>query len=341
MQSGRLRQVASNFPYSPLTFETGLNNRLIVQSNYWEYQSVFKPSEKFTLTSGFSVQDQHYHRISDAQLPRIRDINQSETNWAFFNQVGLEIAKDLNFTGGLRHDGYSDFRDATSWRAGLSWKVPRLLTLLHASYGTAFAAASPQNREVALFGNPFLSNLEESRGFELGFEQPLADKTISFSCTFFRNDIGNLIQYDFVRQKLFTIGEAVTKGVETCLRWRPCASFGLDGSYTYLDAENLTNAARLVRRPRHQVSGDFWVRPVDRLRVGCGILCVVAREDFFYNGQADSEDYSKFRATASFSLSEHSEIFGRVENLLGERYAEVPGFPAPRTGIYGGVKLKF
>jgi vitamin B12 transporter len=341
MQFGKLRQVASNFPYSPPTFDVGLNNRLGVQSQYWEYQSVLKPSEKLTFTSGFSAQDQYYYRISDVQLPRTRDISQSETNWAVFEQLGLELAKDLHFTGGLRHDTYSDFVDATSWRSGVSWKIPRFMTLLHTSYGTAFAAASPQNRETALFGNPFLTNLEESKGFELGFEQPLADDTLTFSCTAFRNEIRNLIQYDFVQQKLFTIGEALTKGVEACLRWEPCAAFGLQGSYTYLDAENLTNAARLVRRPRHQVSGDLWVRPIDRLRVGCGILCVVDREDFFYNGQLDSEDYARVRATASFSLSKHSEIFARVENLLAERYAEVPGFPAPRTGVYGGLKIKF
>jgi outer membrane cobalamin receptor len=53
------------------------------------------------------------------------------------------------------------------------------------------------------------------------------------------------------------------------------------------------------------------------------------------------EDYARIRATASFSLSKHSEIFGRVENLLGERYAEAYGFPTPRTGVYGGVKVKF
>ena len=339
MQSGRLRQVASN--WGAWGDGGGDNNRLSVQSQYWEYQSVFKPSEKLTLTSGFSALDQYYYRISDAEMPRIRDINQSETNWAVFQQVGLELAKDVNLTGGVRHDGYSDFRDATSWRSGLSWKISKVMTVLHASYGTAFAAASPQNRAAATWGNPFLANLEESRGFEFGFEQPLASKTLTFACTAFRNDIRNLIQYDLVQAKLIHTGKALTKGVETCLRWEPCAAFGLQGSYTYLDAENLTDFARLVRRPRHQVSGDLWVRPIDKLRVGCGILCVVDREDFLINGQADVEDYARIRATASFSLSKHSEIFGRVENLLGERYAEAYGFPAPRTGVYGGVKVKF
>jgi len=31
----------------------------------------------------------------------------------------------------------------------------------------------------------------------------------------------------------------------------------------------------------------------------------------------------------------------RVENVLGEKYAEIPGFPAMSTGAYAGFRLRF
>ena len=336
MQFGNFRQAASN--WEP-TF--GLNNRATVRNQYWEYQSVFKPSEKLTITQGVLFQDQGYSRISDNGAPRIRDIDQNETNWAVFQQYGFEILKGVNLTGGLRHDHYSDFSDATTWRSGLSWRVPRSLTLLHANYGTAFAPASPQNREPALYGNPNLIIPEKSRGFEFGVEQPFANNTVTIGATAFRNNIRNLIQYDLLLSQIMQTDRALTQGLEVNLRWQPCSAIGVNGSYTYLDAKNQTDAVRLVRRPRHQISGDLWVRPVDRLRVGLGLLYVIDREDGFGADRADLEDYMRIRATALLSLSKNCEIFGRVENLLGERYQEVLGFPAPRTGVYAGVKVKF
>jgi hypothetical protein len=34
-------------------------------------------------------------------------------------------------------------------------------------------------------------------------------------------------------------------------------------------------------------------------------------------------------------------IFGRVDNLTGEHYAEVFGFPALGTAAYAGMKLRY
>ena len=350
MQIGNFRQVASNWDPT-----WGLNNRATARTQYWEYQSVFKPSEKWTFTHGVSLQDGGYSRSSDKGNPRPEsyyDIDQNETNWAVFQQLGFEIVKDLHFTGGLRHDQYSDFSDATTWRSGLSWKIPGAGTILHANYGTAFTPASPQDREPAFKEDPSLPNPnlltpEKSRGFEFGIEQSFSENTLVFGVTAFRNDIRNLIEIDrslYVRTFMSSpiqIKKAMTQGLEAIFKWEPCRALGLQGSYTYLDAENQSDAVRLVRRPRHQISGDLWIRPVDRLRVGLGLLYSIDREDGFITDQADLEDYMRIRATASFSLSKYSDIFARVENLLGERYQEVRGYPAPRTGVYAGIKVKF
>ena len=258
-----------------------------------------------------------------------------------FLQSQAEILPGWNLIGGIRHDTYSDFTDATTWRAGTSWRMPWTQTVLHANYGTAFGPASPQNREAALFGDPTFIKPEQSKGVEVGIAQPFANNQASVSLTYFRNSIRNLIVFDpnlFVLQQ---INQARTQGLEAAFQWNPCDSFGFNAQYTYLDADDLTAGTRLVRRPRHTLSGDVWVKPVAKLRLGLGALYIIDREDGFGAAQRDVEDYLRLRLTANYELCKNCEFFARIENLLGERYQEVLGFPSMRTGAFAGIRLRF
>ncbi len=340
-QFGNFRQAATNFDYD------GGNNRITSRNHFWEYQSVFKATDQWTITAGTWLQDLGYSRYNN-DAPGLfnpggnsYDVDQAETNWAVFLQSQAEILPGWNLLGGLRHDEYSDFGDATTGRVGTSWRMPWTQTVLHANYGTAFAPASPQNHEMALFGDPTLSNPERSKGVEIGIEQPFADNKATVSLTYFRNSIRNLIVFDpnlFILQQ---INQARTEGLEAAFNWQPCDSFGFNTQYTYLDADDLSAGTRLVRRPRHTVSGDVWVKPVPKLRLGLGALYIIDREDGFGADQADAEDYLRLRLTASYEVCKNLELFARVENLLGERYAEARGFPAMRTGAYAGFRLRF
>ena len=341
-QNGNFRQAATNF-----TPGFGLNNRITSRNHFLEYQSVFKAADWWTITAGTWLQDIGYSRFND-DAPGLfnpagdsYDVDQAETNWALYLQSQAEILPGWNLSAGLRHDAYSDFADATTWRAGSSWRMPWTQTILHANYGTAFAPASPQNREAALFGNPAFLEPERSQGFEFGIEQPFAGNKGVLSLTWFRNNISNLIVFTPPFGPLQQINQARTEGLEAALSWQPSDRFGFSSQYTYLEADDLTAGTRLVRRPRHLVSGDFWIKPTSKLRLGAGARYTIDREDGFGAAQRDVEDYLNIRLTANYEVSENLEIFGRVENLLGERYQEVLGFPAMRTGAYAGFRLRF
>lgn len=340
-QFGNFRQAATGYNFG------GGNNRITSRSHFWEYQSVFKATDQWTITAGAWLQDLGYSRYNN-DAPGIfnpggnsYDVDQAETNWAVFLQSQAEILPGWNVLGGIRHDSYSDFGKATTWRVGTSWRMPWTQTVLHANYGTAFAPASPQNREAALFGNPAFNNPERSTGFEFGIEQPFANNKATVSLTYFRNDIRNLIVFDPALFLLQQINQARTRGLETAFNWQPCDSFGFNAQYTYLDADDITAGTRLVRRPRHTLSGEVWVKPVPKFHLGLGALYIIDREDGFGPAQADVEDYLRLRLTASYEVCKNLEIFGRVENLLGERYSEVLGFPSMRTGAYAGFRLRF
>ena len=343
-QYGDFRQEASNFP------GFGLNNTIESRSSFAEYQSIFRLSDKWTVTAGATLQDLSYSRFNEDPadpllnpLGEARDVDQTETNWGMYLQSQVEILPGWNIVAGVRHDSYSDFDDETTWRVGTSVRIPGPETILHANYGTAFAPASPQNREPALTFSPGFTPLqpETSRGVEVGIEQPFANKTASVTVTWFHNDIDHLIEFDPNLFLLTQVDEARTEGFETGFHWLPCSSFGFNVDYTYLDAKNLTDGTRLVRRPRHTVSGDVWVKPFDKLRLGLGGLYVIDREDGFGIEQRPVEDYLVLRFTASYEICKNCEIFARVENLTDQEYEETLDFPAPRVAAYAGLKFKF
>lgn len=336
-QFGNFRQASTNF-----TPTFGLNNRITSRNHFLEYQSVVKATDWWTFTAGAWLQDIGYSRSSDNTFPfEGYDVDQAETNWAVYLQSQAEVLPGWNITAGLRHDSYSDFDDATTWRVGSSWRMPWTQTILHANYGTAFAPASPQNREAALFGDPTFLKPEQSKGVEFGIQQPFWSNKGTVSLTYFRNNISNLIVFLPPFGPLQQINQARTEGLEAALSLQPTDSFGLNLQYTYLDADDLTAGVRLVRRPRHTISGDVWVKPVPKLRLGLGALYVIDREDGFGAAQADIEDYLRLRLTASYEVCKNLELFARVENLLGEQYQEVLGFPSMRTGAYAGFRLRF
>lgn len=336
-QFGNFRQAATNF-----TPNFGFNNRITSRNHFVEYESVIQATDWWTFTTGAWLQDMGYSRSSDNAFPATGyDVDQAETNWAVFLLSQAEVLPGWNVLGSMRHDVYSDFDDATTWRAGSSWRMPWTQTVLQASYGTAFAPASPQNREAALFGDPSFLKPEQSEGMEIGLEQPFADNKATLGLTYFRNNIQNLIVFLPPFGPLQQINQARTEGMEASLGWQPSDAFGINAQYTYLNADDLTAGTRLVRRPRHQISADSWVRPISKLRLGFGAFYVIDREDGFGADQRDVEDYLRLRLTVSYEMTRNLELFARVENMLGERYAEVLGFPAMRTGAYAGFRLHF
>lgn len=55
----------------------------------------------------------------------------------------------------------------------------------------------------------------------------------------------------------------------------------------------------------------------------------------------DIEDYAIVNLAAEYEVNSQWSIFGRIENLGDEQYAEVFGFPALGRGAYGGFKVRF
>ena len=114
-------------------------------------------------------------------------------------------------------------------------------------------------------------------------------------------------------------------------------------AYTYLEADNLTEHTRLLRRPRQMLSVDVWRNLGGGVSVGAGILSVAKREDIDAQTFAtiDAPDYTVARCYAAWSVSDRVTLKVRFENVLDQHYEEVNGYPTLGAGAFAGVEARF
>jgi vitamin B12 transporter len=310
-----------------------------------DYQNDLRPASWLTLTSGFfySEVDAEQERPFVLFGPTFISDHTDET--AGFLQATLTPIHNLIFVAGGRIDHFNQFGDVWTYRFAGSYKIDKTNTTLHSSVATGFSPPSSQDK---IFGNNFGLRPEKDLGWDIGAEQRLWENRITVGATYFHNDLSNVIGFNGLFQTL-NLGAARTQGLEAELRAQPIADLVFMASYTYLDAEKTSSAdisqvqgARLPRRPRNEVylsASYLWCK---KLRTTAEAKFVNAREELNFGGpNFDIEDYSFVNVAAEYEINTHLSIFGRIDNLTNEHYAEVFGFPALGRAGYGGVKLRF
>ncbi|HET7535561.1 MAG TPA: TonB-dependent receptor, partial [Candidatus Didemnitutus sp.] len=158
-------------------------------------------------------------------------------------------------------------------------------------------------------------------------------------------DLDDLITFDFTSfpGTVINVQKARTRGVEFAAKVSVAGLLEARLAYTYLDADNLTQGTRLVRRPRHSGALDLWRDFGHGFSAGTGVSVVADREDIDAATfmQIDAEDYTVVRLYAAYQATPRLAVKARFENLLNEKYEEVNGYPATGFGAYGSVEWKF
>ena len=287
--------------------------RAVFERTQVDYQNDLRPVSWLTLTSGF-----YYSRINAGQErpfvlfgPTFISDHTDET--AGFVEATLTPVENLIFVAGGRFDYFNQFGGIWTYRFAGSYKIDKTNTILHSSVGTGFSPPSSQDK---IFGNNFGLQPEEDLGWDIGIRQQLWQNRVDAGLTYFRNDLSNVIGFNGLFDTL-NLGSAETQGLEAELHAQPIPNLVFTAAYTYLEAEKTSSkdvsqlqGARLPRRPRNEVyvsASYLWWK---RLRT------VV-------------------------EANPHFSIFGRVNNLTNEHYAEVFGFPALSRAAFGGVKVRF
>jgi vitamin B12 transporter len=209
-------------------------------------------------------------------------------------------------------------------------------------------------------GNPNLKP-EKSEGWEVGGDLTFNEGRVRLGATYFDSRLKDEIFSVFGAPlslcarpgfpppfSCSTTSNRATKstqnGVELFANAQLSDAFSFDGAYTHLDAKE--NHVKEIRRPSTIASANLtWHAPDER-----GSATLTVR----YNGDMTDSDFSAFpprtvtlksytlvNLATSWSVTDHIEVFGRVENLADESYQEVYGFNAQGRAAYAGVRARF
>jgi vitamin B12 transporter len=248
----------------------------------------------------------------------------------------------------VRYDDNDRFGSQFTYRVAPTYLIEETGTKLKASVGTGFKAPSLSQMfqnfpEFDFFGNPSLRP-ETSLGYDAGFEQSLAADNLRFGVTYFHINIKNLIDDNADFTSLTNVGRAVTDGVESFVSYQPLPSLTLRMDYTYLQATDEILHEELLRRPKHKGDLNAAWQASSRLRLNATLLSVSSWIDGnrdFSIPRLTAPGYTTVDSAASYDLTSHWALFGRITNLFNRHYQNPDGFMQPTLGAFAGVKAKF
>jgi len=289
--------------------------------------------------------------------------NAERRNDAGWIELQSQLSKQFYLVSNVRYDANEDFGDHTTFRIAPVYLVPITGTKLLASYGTGFKAPTLEDLYVnflpGFVANPNLKP-EESTGWDVGFEQPIANNSFRFGSTYFRNDIRNLIAtVESTTPGVLTLGNintASTFGFENFAAWRVNSRLSLRADYTYTvaKADSTPGCAsppcagqQLLRRPKNKASLTANWQATDRLSISSTLLYVGPWWDLGrqtvppdgFNPYIKAPGYTTLNLAANYTLRDDVTLFARIDNLFNKQYEDPSGFMRPGFGIYGGIRL--
>jgi vitamin B12 transporter len=331
------RFVATNPQPSGMTDVTVVQNRRGVL----DWQNTYTGFARHRITAGLTAEANHTRNTG------FGDINKHQSLLAFFAQDEFSPIDDLYLTGGVRNDDYDTFGHATTGRVTAAWLTSHRTLKFRASGSTAFRSPSfldLYGTSAFYVGNPNL-HAEKARGWDAGVDYYLPEKKGTLSATWFETTYRDLITFDFSAfpGTVINVERAKTRGLELTAQTSLPGVMEARLAYTYLEADNLTQNTRLLRRPRQSLSADVWHDFGTGFSLGVGAVVVADRQDVDAASFAtiDAEDYTVVRLYAAWQINERLSVKARVENLLDERFEDVNGYPALGLGAYAGVTWKF
>jgi vitamin B12 transporter len=275
------------------------------------------------------------------------DIDRQENSLALFVQDEWTPMNTLFLTAGLRDDDYDTFGRATTGRATAAWLPVAERIKVRTSYGTGFRSPSfldLYGQSTYYVGNQELRP-EHARGWDAGVDYYLAQHHGTLSATWFDTRYHDLIVYDFsvFPGTTANVDQARTRGIELSAKAQWSGAWDARLAYTYLEANNLTENTRLLRRPRHSASADLWRNLGRGVSVGAGVQYVADRQDVdaLTFATVEDPDYTVVRVYAAWAINGHLTVKARIENLLDKHYEEVNGYPALGARAFAGIEARF
>lgn len=306
-----------------------------------DWQNTLQFADHHKVTAGLTAEKNHTVNTGFGNIDRKQEL------LAVFVQDEWSPVEHVYLTAGLRSDDFDTFGRATTGRVTAAWLSGNSRWKIRGSYGTAFRAPSfldLYGAESYYVGNPDLRP-EKARGWDAGVDYFLPENRGVLSATWFNTDFRNLIVFDFgvFPGTTANVERARTEGLELAGKFTLPGGTQVRAAYTYLEADNLSQGIRLLRRPRNSGSIDVWHELGNAFSLGVGLAVMADRKDVDAATFATipGEDYTVARIYAAWKATSRITVKARIENLLDEKYEQVNGYPQPGFAVFGGLEYKF
>ncbi len=251
----------------------------------------------------------------------------------------IKPAANVTLTGGLRSDQHERFGSELTARLGAAINLnPNLV--LRASWGDGFKAPTLfQSTFVCCGASEPNSGLkpESSSAFDAGFEWSAADGRATFGLTAFSQSTENMINFAFAQGRYENIAIVDSTGAEFHGSIAITHSFRLNANYAFIDA--IDDAGNpLIQVPRH--SGDLSLDYDDGGDFSGRLLLRHNGSETSFGG-GGVENWTRIDLTGRFRISERTELFARLDNLLDEHYQQILGYGTPGRSGSIGARLSF
>lgn len=275
--------------------------------------------------------------------------------WSGYGQVAITPIVGLTGTAGVRHDDHNIFGGATTFSGSGVYSPNGGATTVRASYSEGFKAPTLYQLQSE-YGNARLRP-ERSYGWDAGLTQKALGGAVEASATYFHRISRDLINFvsctapltgicvDRADGTYDNVARAISEGVEATLLVRPVEGFTTSVSYTYLDATNrsagtVNYGRKLARRPDTSVTVNTDYRWAFGL--GTGVTLTVVGDSFDNASNTRRLDgYVLADLRASYPVGRHVEVYGRIENVLDQRYETIYQYGQPGRAAFGGVRLTY
>jgi vitamin B12 transporter len=272
---------------------------------------------------------------------------------SYVGEVRGEYFNSLFLTGTIREDKNELYDDFTTWHGAASFKVPETAFRLHSGFGTGVRYPSFAQLFGQFFGfipNPGLVP-EEAFGWDGGVETSLFKGLAVVDVTYFetdlKNEIDDLFFPNFTSSVFNRTGKSKRDGIEVAARFQVTKEISIGGAYTYLRASE-DDGREEIRRPPHSGRIDFnYAFDKGRGNINLAAIYNGETQDVAFNlfdpalDRVSLDEYWFVNAAASYEVSPGVQLYGRVENLLDERYQEVFSMETAGISAFAGVKLTY
>ncbi|HNP35890.1 MAG TPA: TonB-dependent receptor [Woeseiaceae bacterium] len=274
----------------------------------WQYAHVLG---KQTVTAGLYYMDENAKSLSFGS-----GFDENTRVNAVYLQDQVDLDRQRAFFA-VRFTDHESFGNQVTWNAEYAFDINDAWTL-GAGFGSAFRAPDATDR-YGFGGNPELDpETADSLNVSLRF-LPAGPHRVELE--YYRDDIKDLIEFDFASFSLMNIDEADIHGTELSYEYRG-ESFSLRTELVSQVADNVTSGARLLRRAEKSATLNY-TQNFGQHRLGVSVIASGDREDI---GGVELGSFIVVDLTGQVKLSKHWQLNARIENLFDENYQTADGY---------------